>query len=326
MQYLWSKPIMLFRLGEHPHGSAHNLFWGHRAFKAFIVKAAAVVGNKQVSVDPLMTEFNATEHFDVRVLGRACIEYVFEISQTGASVYAVAQFLEYAERNVSFAIVVHYLHDFIFHYIQFRNSVRENNSAALDLSWREALPGLRSFNKYIYAQMAVNVVYWGTCLREPLAQFWRNTRTLRLVDTHCGYDMFAEKYNLAISKHIESHITFDRIDEFGDEYSFTSTVDDNLSSLTGRKANTPYLKKVDADVALLKDWLRSCCGSNFASATVNRTANDLGLDLSLDLGGNVQRMRMHLPWVSMRRKEAADQSAYIVAELNKLCHWHHWAP
>ena len=83
-----------------------------------------------------MTEFNQSEHFR-RILTEACAWYVVEISSTGTDYRMTAQFLCEADANLSFAYICQFL--FGFKFKQMRDSVRSNDSATLDLVWRESL-------------------------------------------------------------------------------------------------------------------------------------------------------------------------------------------
>ena len=56
--------------------------------------------------------------------------------------------------------------------------------------------------------------------------------------------LFPEKLNLAISQHVEVHITEEHINDFLAEYSFTSVVDASLTALDSRQLAKVYLKRI----------------------------------------------------------------------------------
>ena len=89
--------------------------------------------------------------FFCHVAGRACAEYIVEIARTGTTYRAPAQFISSAEHNLSFALVVHFLYDYLFLFMQARNSVRTCDSHMLDLIWCEALAMLRTGGKAKYS-------------------------------------------------------------------------------------------------------------------------------------------------------------------------------
>jgi hypothetical protein len=322
--YLMTTPIVIPELGEHPHGSHHLLDGGMRLWRPFVLGAAEVVGNPQIVAEPNVTDFNAHQHFMIHTLGRACFMYILEISKTGGtSPYAVHQFMAAAERNLSFAIIVHYAYDFVCLFRQFRDSVRRNKSRAIDLCWCESLPMLRQGHKTKYSYLAVNRVYWGNALIPDIQKLYENTRSLLLHDTYVGYDMFVEKVNWSIHQHVQSHITEERICKHLDKANFYDVVERGMVSLDARAFAQPYLKKVDADVSLLLEWMRTSVGTSYQQAFASKNTNDLNLDIS-ERGGTVARMPRAVPWVSVRRT-LQDQRQYIIDSLVKLCHWHKWA-
>jgi hypothetical protein len=115
--YLHKLPIVIPRLGEHPHGTYHLMHGDWRIWWPLIERAAAIVNNKQVRPDPTVSEFNESEHF-IRILTRACSIYVLEISRSGSSCHAVPHFLAEADRNLSFAYVCQFLYLFAFKFRQ----------------------------------------------------------------------------------------------------------------------------------------------------------------------------------------------------------------
>ena len=61
------RPTIVPRLGEHPHGTYHVMHGDWRIWWPFIQAAAKQVDNKQIVADPLVSQFNESEHF-LRIL------------------------------------------------------------------------------------------------------------------------------------------------------------------------------------------------------------------------------------------------------------------
>ena len=101
-QYLETKPVVMPRMGENPHGLYHFMHGDWRIWAPLLMRLAAVVNNKQVKCDPTIVDFNTHQHF-LRVVIQALSEYVVEIAQTGSDYHAAQHFLNAAEQNLSFA-------------------------------------------------------------------------------------------------------------------------------------------------------------------------------------------------------------------------------
>ena len=325
--YLNTFPIMVPVLGEHPHGSYHVMDGGWKQWFPLIEVCTDLLENRQIIARPPVSQFNNHEKFLVHVVGRACAEYVAEISATGTDYHMPARFLAQADANYSFSIIVHFLYDYVFLYLQFRNAVRCNASDQLDVCWREFLTSGRSHlgNKTNYAQMCIVRVYWSVLLVPQLAALFRNVRTLRLKETHVGWDMFIEKLNLLIKRGCTSHITKESVSKFISTVSFTSHVNDLLENTvhTGY-SRSDQLKKMRADVDQIKDMLRDKVGRTFAECTTPCTDNTLDIDLS-NWGGSIARRHMtRRPW-QQASEGMDDYRDYVGLQLSKLCHWHKWA-
>jgi hypothetical protein len=292
----------------------------------FISVFVNLLGNRQIEADPGVKGFNNHEKFLTHVLGRACAEYVAEICETGTDYHFTPQLLAQADANYSFSLVVHFLYDFLFFYQEFRDNVRTNNSTGLDRGWREflAIGKTELGHKTNYTQMAVAQVYWGIAMIQPLRSIYANLRTLRLVKTHVGWDMFVERINALIKQGCLTNITRESICDFLEHINFTDTVNRTFDEMVrGGRAQKTYDKKVDADVAKIKEKLRSCIGTTYAQATAASTDNSLNLDLSQWGGGIARRHMTHRPWTKMQDGMRTYRE-YVEAQLAKLCHWHQW--
>lgn len=332
--YLWTSPIIIPRLGEHPHGTYHVLHGDWRLWWPLIERAAVIVGNKQVVADPNVSQFNESEHF-LRILTAACAEYVLEIAQTGTDVRVTSTFLNDADANLSFAYVCQFLYLFGFKFKQMRDSVRTNDSATLDLLWRENLASARAATKSgnvgesgktNYATMSVVLIYWGCALREPLATAYHNTRTLRWIFSHVGWDMPVEMLNMLIHESVVANITHELIQKFVRRLNFTWVVHRGLERIlkANRARDEATLKDIDKDKKLLIEWLRTSIGTTYAQATQASNDNLLGVDMSR-WGGDrdAAAKRRGAPWAK-RVAVMQDCDEYVRRKMRDYCHWHSW--
>ena len=173
--------------------------------------------------------------------------------------------------------------------------------------------------------MCIVRVYWSVLLVPQLAALFRNVRTLRLKETHVGWDMFIEKLNLLIKRGCTSHITKESVSKFISTVSFTSHVNDLLENTvhTGY-SRSDQLKKMRADVDHIKDMLCDKVGRTFAECATPCTDNTLDIDLS-NWGGSIARRHMtRRPW-QQASEGMDDYRDYVGLQLSKLCHWHKWA-
>lgn len=295
-----------------------------RLWHPLLMCMARVVNNKFIKTDPIISQFNEHEHF-LRIVVEAFSEYVLEISQTGSDYHNSTHFLQVAERNICFSYICYFLFLFGFKYVQMRKAIRENNSQLLDIIWRENLASARSglANKTQYSQMTVSMIYWGTALREPLQTAFHNTRTLRWVKTHVGWDLPIEMLNKWIKESVVAHVTEDYLKKFISRINFTQRVKRQLETVqyVNREAETEHLKMIRTDKEIIKKYLRDNIGSDFATCTAYSDDDVLGMDLS-DWGG-ANHLRENTPWKQTERK-MQDYRDYVRRHLGKLCPWHHW--
>ena len=323
-QFLHKTPLIIPRLGEAPHGKYHVMHGHWRLWAPLIMCMAGVVRNTALKADPTVADFNRHEHF-LRIMTRAFSEYVVEIAATGSDYHNSVHFLRLADNNLSFAYVCMFLYLFAFQYLQMRSAIRKNDSKRLDMVWRENLATARSSmaNKTNYSQMSVVLIYWGMCLREPLRTVFHNTRTLRWLHTHVGWDMPIEKLNMWIKMSVVAHITFEQIRQFVRRLNFTHTVVRHVESVVHRfrKADDETLKKIDNDVELIKEFLRNKIGRDFATATAHSDENLLSVNMA-DWGGN-RAARARAPWMQMRAA-MSDYRKYVRNVVTNKCKWHQW--
>ena len=325
-KYLDTAPVIIPRMGENPHGLYHFMHGDWRIWSPLLLRLALVVNNRQVKADPTIVDFNKHQHF-LRVVTQALAEYVVEIARTGTDYHACTQFLADSERNLSFAYVVYFLFMFGFKYLDYRQAVRRNESRHLDMLWRENLASTRTSkaNKTNYRQMSVILVYWGVALVEPLQTFYHNTRTIRWIHSHVGWDMPIEKLNMWIKESVVSNVSEWQICKFITRLNFMQHVMRTLLSLVrfGRKRDTAVPKDVTDDVKLIKEFLRQNLGTTYATVTQPSDVNLLSVDMS-DWGG-LRRPRECAPFQQMRAAQGGYR-AYVQRQLTKLCPWQHWGP
>ena len=261
----------------------------------------------------------------MRIVIQATAEYVAEISHTGTHYQACRHFLAAAEGNFSFAYVVFFLYMFGFKFLEYRRAVRHNESRHLDMLWRENLASTRTAkaNKVNYRQMSVILVYWGVALVEPLLTFYHNTRTIRWIESHVGWDMPIEKLNMWIKESVISNISEMQICKFIWRLNFVQHVTRALKSLmwSKRKKDTATLKDISADVLKIKEFLRANIGADYATATQQSNDNDLAVDMS-DWGGRAYP-RTNAPFQQIRNAQNGYRE-YVTKQLAKLCPWQRW--
>ena len=121
------------------------------------------------------------------------------------------------KQRASRSYIVFFLYLFAFKYLEYKQAVRRNGSRHLDtMLWRENLSSTRTAkaNKTNYRQMSVILVYWGAALVLPLQAFYHNTRTIRWIHAHVGWDMPIEKLNAWIKQSVVSNISECQIIQF----------------------------------------------------------------------------------------------------------------
>ena len=156
---------------------------------------------------------------------------------------------------------------FGFKYLEYRSAVRTNNSKLLDMLWCENLSSALTSkaNKTNYRQMSVILVYWGVALVEPLQAFYHNTRTVRWIRSHVGWDMPIEKLNMWIKESVISNISQWQICQLISRLNFMQHVLRSVKQLVNRnrKVDSATLKDVREDVDKIKDFVRDKIGSTY---------------------------------------------------------------
>ena len=256
---------------------------------------------------------------------QALSDYVAEISATGTHYGATQQFLRESERNLSFAYIVFFLFMFGFKFLDYRRAVRRNESQHLDMLWRENLASTRTAkaNKTNYRQMSVILVYWGCALVEPLQTYYHNTRTIRWIESHVGWDMPIEKLNMWIKESVVSNISELQIIKFIWRLNFMQHVARAIKGLiwANRKHDKATPKDVTVDVQAIKEFLRARIGTNYVACTQPSDANLLNVDMA-DWGG-LRTPRASAPFNQIRNAQQGYRD-YVQRQLQKLCPWQRW--
>lgn len=304
--YLDSAPMVIPVQGEAPHGVFHVMHGCWRLYVRFIRAAAdATLGQdlgRAVVNEPTVKVFN-TQIFALWWMTRACSEYLNMISNTpgGIDIDLVPEFGRACERNLDLAWVFHFLYDFAYLVLDFKQGVRANKSTHLDLLWREfySIGRTGTANKTHYVPMAVMRVFWSAALVPDLAQLYHNLRAIPVTkNTFVGWDTPIEWLNGAITAGVHSHVSEQKIQRFISQYSF---LESNYASMTemmevARSAQA-NMKELDGNVNCMKGWLIDNIGADWATATQPNQNSKLGIRL-----GN-------LPW-----NEVAAQMAQGGAE------------
>ena len=204
--------------------------------------------------------------------------------------------------------------------------MRSNNSAGLDLLWREylALAKTATAHKTNYAPMAVLRVFWGQALVQPLNDLYHRVRTIPMGDapgTNVGWDMPCENLHRAITASVRVLVSEDRISRFIDEWPFLERVASGLRQLMYRLRNRrePRMKEMDTDVQKLKILFRAKVGRDWATASAQ---NDRP-----KLIGSGWRGR---PWVEMQaamtQQGRESVHEWIVRHLQTNVPFFSWCP
>jgi hypothetical protein len=233
--------------------------------------------------DPLVRDFNKSI-YALWWMTRALAEYLLDLLNTSdIEIDAVAEIIQISERNIDLAWVVHFLHDFAFLVLDFKQAVRANQSTHIDLLWREffATGHSGSANKTMYTQMAIMRIWWADALAPPLAELYHSLRAIPMSDSgSCvGWDTVIEWLNAAITAGVTHRVSEERIKRFVRNYSFSDAAYrallDDLRMNDGRKES--FMKSLDSNVNTLKAHLSRLVGRTWQEATTPNSQSKLGI-------------------------------------------------
>ena len=294
--YLDSAPMVIPIQGEAPHSVFHIMHGGWRLFQRFIRQAAnntLGVDSAAVVDEPNVKCFN-TQIFALWWMTRACSEYLLMISRTAGAVDIdqVDAFIRNSERNVDLAWVVHFLYDFAYLVLDFKQGVRAKKSHHLDLLWREffAIGYTGTANKTNYVPMSVMRIFWADAMVPPLANLYHELRAIPMSQhVHTGWDGPIEWLNGPITDGVKRLVSEERIENFVANYAFmNSSYSALLDSIGVTRSGQANMRDMDSNVDRMKAWLVRCIGPDWATATRQNTHSQLGIGRGV------------LPWVEMQ--------------------------
>lgn len=288
--YIDSAPMIIPVQGEAPHGVFHVMHGGWRLFARFIRRAAdetlGLDQGKAVVDDPTVKHFN-TAIYALWWMTRACSEYLLMLARTAGAVDIdqVPEFILACEKNIDLAWVVHFLYDFAYLVLDFKQGVRANQSRHLDVLWREFFTTgyTGTAHKTQYVPMAIMRIFWADALVPPLANLYHNLRAIPMSDrVYVGWDTPIEWLNGAITDGVRSLVSEPRIEEFVRNYSFldanyAAMLDVMASVRSGAPDKAHYMRDMDSNVDCMKAWLIEKVGADWAEATRANINSELGI-------------------------------------------------
>jgi hypothetical protein len=285
--YIDSAPLIIPMQGEAPHGVFHVMHAGWRLYQRVIrIFADLTLGQSANAVvdDPQVTDFNKSI-YALWWMTRACSEYLLDLLETTSHMEMDRpdEIIQIAEQNIDLAWVVHFLHDFAFMVLDFKQAVRANKSKHIDVLWREffATGHTGTSNKTLYVQMSIMRIWWADALAPPLAELYHALRAVPMTRSGVcvGWDTPIEWLNAAITAGVTHHVSDHRIEEFVRNFSFTDATyrallaDANLSY----DKNESFMKDITSTVDKLKSHLRKHVGSTWDAATQPNRMSKLGI-------------------------------------------------
>lgn len=268
--YVESTPLIIPVQGEAPHGIFHVLHAGWRLYIRFIRWCAGKLGRNQKTIldDPKVSDYNSHMFFLI-ILTRACSEYVAELLRTGGpGVDMPDELLQEASNSPALKWVLHFLHDFAFLVLQFKQSVRSSDGECLDVLWREffSLGHTSTANKTLYVPMAVMRVWYGKVLSPPLKRLYQSARSIPLTDaagSMTGWDMPIERLNAYITSSVKVRVSPESIARAVRECSLLTH---NYQIIKAGMEYDHFMKDIDKEVEKLKSELTSLLGSTWREA------------------------------------------------------------
>ena len=136
-KWLRRAPAIIPVQGEHPHGTCHILHMGWRPYQPLLVPILAAVGHDECRADFLVSEYNLYD-FAICILIEGIAQYFIHLEDAGGErsmppLHHPKRLMRAAKDNIDLMWLLHFLHDFGFLYWQFRQAVRSNKSAEIDL-------------------------------------------------------------------------------------------------------------------------------------------------------------------------------------------------
>lgn len=315
-RYLDNAPMVIPMQGESPHGVFHIMHGGWRLYQKFIRAAANATLGLQSSAavmdEPNVQHFNS-QYWAMLWMSRACSEYLLHLSQTSGAVDIdlVPEFRSACERNVDLAYVFHYLFDFAFLVLDFKQGVRANQSKLLDLLWREfySIGRTNTANKTQYVPMSIMRVFWAEALTPQLAELYHNLRALPMSErVYVGWDSPIEWLNGAISDGVSSLVSEERIAKFISNYSVMQSNYQFLLDATRKsRSGSAKMGDMESNVSAMKAWLIEKIGKDWTEATRANVSSNLGIG------------RGTLPWVEVQNTMSqGDRQSSVAGHVGRV--------
>eukprot|EP00965_Chrysotila_dentata_P210281 6185805-Pleurochrysis_carterae.AAC.1 len=265
----------------------------HAGWRLYIrllrVCAVALFGLRQSSVvldDPPVRSYNSSIYFLWRMT-RAVSEYLLYISQTagGVDIDLPVEFGEAAAANIDLNWLFHFVYDYAYMVLEFKQSVRSGDSSKLDLLWREffATGRTSTANKTHYIPMSIMRIFWANALHPDLARLYESMRSIPMSKREgsmVGWDCVVEWLNAAITEGVAHSVSEERIEEFIHMFPLLQenyTVLRAWLSHSAADEHTAFMKDMDKDVAKLKGFFIDKVGHDWATATRANSVSHLGI-------------------------------------------------
>jgi hypothetical protein len=257
--YIDSGPLIVPVQGESPHGIFHMMHGGWRLYIRFIRWCAEILQRpeKAIKDDPLVSDFNS-HYFFLLILTRACAEVIAELQATsGPGVDNAEAIMEEASRNAVCSWVCHFLHDFAFMLIEFKEGVRASDSTTLDRIWREffATGHTSTANKTLYVPMSIMRVWQSLAYAPPLQRLMAQTRSIPLTEKEgamTGWDMPCERLNLYLTQSVHNQVSPEAIDRAVARYPLF----EHNRCVLSPQSHEHVMKSIEEDVQQLKGALK----------------------------------------------------------------------
>ena len=303
-----------------------------RLYRPFIMKCADILDNPQIKEDPSVSDFNVHRFFLLNILTPAAMEFIEEISRTAGAddLDDPGPILAKAQANVNFDWLVHFLHDCAFWTLDFLQSVRGNESATLDILWREFFPSAHTdtAHKTQYVGMAILRVFWGMALVPDLDALYHAIRTApsgEHLGCGVGWDWAIEMLNGAIKAHVGSHVSEAQISNFVASWATLETVQKHMRELLEQNQAEKHWRgrDVKSDIKKLKKFFRDCIGSTWAEAIDANTSARIVRPAAA--GRSVKKPWKQVEEVMARRGERAPH-AYVARYVRDMTSFFEWLP
>ena len=146
-KYLYTSPAIIPIQGEHPHGTCHILHMGWRPYSPLLLPIMTAIGHSELKADFSVSDFNDYD-FGICILIEGIAQYFIELEASGGPPLALlVPFMAACAVNIDLEWLSMFLQDFGFMYWDMRQSVRSNDSATIDLIWREAVRLLHAYGR-----------------------------------------------------------------------------------------------------------------------------------------------------------------------------------